>query len=41
MLIGKWVQQHTYDALRFDRDFTSYFPVAVTLLTKEARNPFR
>ena len=34
MLIGKWVQQHSYDALRFDRDFTSYFPVAVTLLTK-------
>ncbi|MFC7666962.1 hypothetical protein ACFQT0_05665 [Hymenobacter humi] len=33
MLIGKWVQQHTYDALRFDRDFTSYFPVAVTRLT--------
>ncbi|WP_223284543.1 heavy metal translocating P-type ATPase [Hymenobacter qilianensis] len=35
MLIGKWVQQHTYDALRFDRDFTSYFPVAVTRLTPE------
>ncbi|MET4075922.1 heavy metal translocating P-type ATPase metal-binding domain-containing protein [Hymenobacter sp. UYCo722] len=34
MLIGKWVQQRSYDALRFDRDFTSYFPVAVTLLTK-------
>ncbi|OUJ71439.1 heavy metal translocating P-type ATPase [Hymenobacter crusticola] len=34
MLIGKWVQQRTYDALHFDRDFTSYFPVAVTLLTK-------
>jgi len=33
MLIGKWVQQHSYDALRFDRDFTSYFPVAVTRLT--------
>jgi len=32
MLIGKWVQQRTYDALRFDRDFTSYFPVAVTRL---------
>ncbi|WP_073284723.1 heavy metal translocating P-type ATPase [Hymenobacter psychrotolerans] len=32
MLIGKWVQQRTYDALRFDRNFTSYFPVAVTLL---------
>ncbi|HEX8658819.1 MAG TPA: heavy metal translocating P-type ATPase metal-binding domain-containing protein, partial [Hymenobacter sp.] len=35
MLIGKWVQQHTYDALRFDRDFTAYFPVAVTRLTPE------
>ncbi|WP_242509996.1 heavy metal translocating P-type ATPase [Hymenobacter persicinus] len=34
MLIGKWVQQRTYDALRFDRDFTSYFPVAVTVLPK-------
>ncbi|MBD2722338.1 heavy metal translocating P-type ATPase metal-binding domain-containing protein [Hymenobacter sp. BT189] len=34
MLIGKWVQQRSYDALRFDRDFASYFPVAVTLLTK-------
>jgi len=34
MLIGKWVQQRSYDALRFDRDFTSYFPVAVTLLPK-------
>ena len=33
MLIGKWVQQRTYDALRFDRDFTSYFPMAVTRLT--------
>ncbi|MBT9395000.1 heavy metal translocating P-type ATPase metal-binding domain-containing protein [Hymenobacter sp. NST-14] len=35
MLIGKWVQQRTYDALRFDRDFTSYFPVAVTRLLPE------
>ncbi|RAK66995.1 heavy metal translocating P-type ATPase [Hymenobacter edaphi] len=35
MLIGQWVQQRSYDALRFDRDFTSYFPVAVTLLTAE------
>ncbi|RPD48320.1 HAD family hydrolase [Hymenobacter sediminis] len=37
MLIGKWVQQRTYDALRFDRDFTSYFPVAVTRLTAGGR----
>ncbi|WP_345235919.1 heavy metal translocating P-type ATPase [Hymenobacter saemangeumensis] len=35
MLIGKWVQQRSYDALRFDRDFTSYFPVAVTLLGQD------
>ncbi|OGX81922.1 ATPase [Hymenobacter coccineus] len=33
MLIGKWVQQRTYDALRFDRNYTAYFPVAVTRLT--------
>ncbi|TYZ06918.1 HAD-IC family P-type ATPase [Hymenobacter lutimineralis] len=39
MLIGKWVQQHTYDALRFDRDFTSYFPVAVTQLTPAGEQP--
>jgi Cu+-exporting ATPase len=35
MLIGKWVQQRSYDALRFDRDFTAYFPVAVTLLAQD------
>ncbi|MBC7446662.1 MAG: heavy metal translocating P-type ATPase, partial [Hymenobacteraceae bacterium] len=34
LLIGKWAQQRTTDALRFDRDFTSYFPVAVTRLTE-------
>ncbi len=32
LLIGKWAQQRTTEALRFDRDFTSYFPVAVTRL---------
>ncbi len=36
LLIGKWAQQRTTDALRFDRDFTSYFPVAVTRLTDGA-----
>ncbi|MDJ1466681.1 heavy metal translocating P-type ATPase [Xanthocytophaga flava] len=30
-LIGKWFQQRTYDTLRYDRDFKSYFPVAVTV----------
>jgi len=30
LLIGKWYQSITYQALTFDRDYKSYFPVAVT-----------
>lgn len=30
MLIGKWYQSKTYDALSYDRDYASYFPIAVT-----------
>ncbi len=30
LLIGKWFQGKTYQSLSFDRDYTSYFPVAVT-----------
>lgn len=33
LLIGKWFQSKTYDALAFDRDFKSYFPIAVAKLT--------
>ena len=29
LLIGKWYQGKTYQALSFDRDFSSYFPVSV------------
>lgn len=38
LLIGKWYQQKTYEALSFDRDFKSYFPIAVSKLVdgKEA-----
>jgi Cu+-exporting ATPase len=32
LLIGKWMQQHTYHHLSFERDYRSYFPVAVTVL---------
>jgi P-type Cu+ transporter len=32
MLIGKYVQQTTYDALAFDRDYKAYFPISVTVL---------
>lgn len=30
LLIGKWYQNKTYQALSFERDYKSYFPVAVT-----------
>ncbi len=30
LLIGKWFQNKTYSALSFERDYRSYFPVAVT-----------
>lgn len=32
LLIGKWFQNKTYKSLSFERDYTSYFPVAVTRL---------
>lgn len=30
LLVGKWYQNRTYQALSFDRDYRSYFPIAVT-----------
>jgi Cu+-exporting ATPase len=30
MLIGRWFQDFTFDSLAFDRDYKSYFPIAVT-----------
>ncbi|GAB5537932.1 MAG: heavy metal translocating P-type ATPase metal-binding domain-containing protein [Salibacteraceae bacterium] len=32
LLVGKWFQSRTYSALAFDRDFKSYFPMAVAKL---------
>ena len=32
MLIGRWFQDFTFDSLAFDRDYKSYFPIAVTSL---------
>lgn len=32
LLIGKWYQSKTYEALSFDRDFSSYFPVSVSCI---------
>ncbi|WP_407655355.1 heavy metal translocating P-type ATPase [Aureispira anguillae] len=30
LLIGKWYQSKTYQSLSFERDYTSYFPIATT-----------
>lgn len=35
LLIGKWFQGKTYQWLSFDRDFRSYFPIAVIRITQE------
>ncbi len=37
LLVGKWYQSKTYRALSFERDYKSYFPVAVTLFDKNDR----
>jgi len=34
LLLGKFFQQKTYASLSFDRDYKSYFPIAVTRLKK-------
>ncbi|WP_372752680.1 heavy metal translocating P-type ATPase [Labilibaculum sp.] len=34
LLIGKWYQSRTYQALSFERDYRSYFPVAVSKMEK-------
>lgn len=36
LLIGKFVQQKTYHHISFERDYRSFFPVAVQVLTDEA-----
>ena len=35
MLLGKLFQQKTYDFLSFERDFKSYFPIAVTKINAD------
>jgi Cu+-exporting ATPase len=35
LLIGKWFQQKTFDTLSFDRDYKSYFPIAVTTIKND------
>lgn len=35
MLAGRVLQDKTYDSLSFERDYTSYFPIAVTCIKNE------
>src|SRR5688572_9972235 len=39
LLIGRWFQSKTYESLAFDRDFKSYFPLAVQKMTTEGWKP--
>lgn len=39
LLIGRWFQGKTYESLAFDRDFKSYFPLAVNCLVKDNWKP--
>ena len=34
LLIGKWFQNQTYTAINFERDYKSYFPIAVSKITQ-------
>ncbi len=40
LLIGKWFQHQTYDALSFDRDYKSYFPISVLVYNERSENEY-
>jgi Cu+-exporting ATPase len=37
LLIGKWIQSRTYDGLSFERDYKSYFPLAVSRISGDEK----
>jgi Cu+-exporting ATPase len=43
LLIGRWIQNKTYEGLSFERDYKSYFPLAVTRVVegKEEATPVK
>lgn len=41
LLLGKFFQQRTYNFLSFERDYKSYFPIAVTKITKGNEIPIQ
>jgi P-type Cu+ transporter len=41
MLVGRWLQDRTYQAISFDRDFKSFFPIAVNVVKDSQVQPVR
>jgi len=39
LLVGKWVQQKTYHHISFERDYRSFFPVAVQVIAEGKEKP--
>ncbi|WP_293299458.1 heavy metal translocating P-type ATPase metal-binding domain-containing protein [Pedobacter sp. UBA4863] len=39
LLMGKWVKQRTYHHISFDRDYRSYFPIAITSIKDNREKP--
>ncbi|WP_316829654.1 heavy metal translocating P-type ATPase [Pedobacter aquatilis] len=39
LLMGKWLRQRTYHHISFDRDYRSYFPIAVTVIKEGKEKP--
>lgn len=39
MLIGKWFQQQTYKSMAFDRDYKSFYPIAVLKISDGIEQP--
>ncbi|MFC2125956.1 heavy metal translocating P-type ATPase [Bacteroidota bacterium] len=39
LLIGRWIQSRTYEGLSFERDYKSYFPLAVVRVIKGKEEP--
>lgn len=39
MLIGKWFQQRTYKSMAFDRDYKSFYPIAVLKISDGIEQP--
>ena len=37
LLVGKWFQNKTYQSLSFDRDYKSFFPIAITKITGDIK----